>query len=235
MLGMSEKSYKLWIIHCFFSNYFDFELVIKKYYLSVLFFTLFLFSNCEVAMAQLPTNVLVGYHENWNTELLSQAHTNYNVINLAFALPKTTGPTGACMCDIIYTRPPGYATNAAFMAEIDALHAAGKKVILSLGGATGPIFLANPTDKATFISSVNAIFTTYSNKIDGIDLDLEGASMSMSSSALWTLAAPRPEQINLITAVQSIMATYLASTGKKMLLTMAIKVLCFHGKVLERG
>ncbi len=189
----------------------------------ILLFALIAVSS-GIAKAQLPANVLVGYHENWNTELLSQAHANYNVINLAFALPKTTGPTGACMCDIIYTLPPGYASAAAFMAEIDALHLAGKKVILSLGGATGPIFLANAADKLTFINSVNAIFATYSNKIDGLDLDLEGASMNNSSSAAWTMASPLPEQVNLITAIQSIMATYQTNTGKKMLLTMAPEV-----------
>ena len=188
-----------------------------------LFVLIFILATREVK-AQLPANVLVGYHENWNTELLSQAHANYNVINLAFALPKTTGPTGACRCDIIYTRPPGYASDAAFMAEIDALHALGKKVILSLGGATGPIYLGNATDRTTFINSVNAIFTQYSNKIDGIDLDLEGSSMSSISSALWTMAAPQPGQTNMVTAVQSIMATYLANTGKKMILTMAPEV-----------
>jgi chitinase len=189
----------------------------------VLFFALFLTAS-GLSNAQLPAKVLVGYHENWNSELLTQAHANYNVINLAFGVPKKTGPTGTCMCDMVYTRPPGYATNALFMADIDALHAAGKKVLLSIGGANDPIFLANATDKTTFINSMNAIFATYSNKIDGIDLDLEGASMKNSSSAAWTMSTPLPEQTNLITAIQSIMATYQTNTGKKMLLTMAPEV-----------
>ncbi len=179
-----------------------------------------------LSKAQLPANVLVGYHENWNSLSLIQtgAGTNYNVINLAFGLPKTTGSTGACMCDIVYALPPAYASIAAMVTDINTLHAAGKKVLLSLGGATGPIFLGNAADQTTFINSVNTIFTAYGNKIDGIDLDLEGASMNNSNSATWTMTSPLPEQTYLINAIQSIMATYQTVTGKKMLLTMAPEV-----------
>jgi chitinase len=182
--------------------------------------------------AQLPANVLVGYHENWSALSLIQtgAGLNYNVINLAFGLPITTGPTGACTCDIRYALPPAYGSIAAMNTDIDALHAAGKKVILSLGGATGPIILSNAANTTTFINSVNAIFAAYSYKIDGLDLDLETTSMT-SIASTWTMAAPAPEQTNMVTAIQSIAASYQTNhpTHNRMLLTMAPEVYYLNG------
>jgi chitinase len=194
---------------------------------ALLFIVLITFST--LSKAQLPANVLVGYHENWSALSLIQtgAGTNYNVIELAFGLPKTTGPTGACTCDIVYALPPAYASIAAMVTDINTLHAAGKKVLLSLGGATGPIFLANTTDQTTFISSVNAIFTAYGNVIDGLDLDLETTSMAFGTT--WTISSPAAAQTNMVTAIQSIMATYQTTNGKKMLLTAAPEVIYLMG------
>lgn len=179
--------------------------------------------------AQLPDKVLVGYHENWNTLKLSEIHQNYNVVCLAFALPVNAPAVGY---DIRYTIPFGYAgttaqKKAAFIADIDALHSEGKTVLLSIGGATGPIMLNNSTERDVFINSVNAILAEYDYKVDGIDLDLESSSMAFESS--WTISSPAAGQTNMVNAVKSIMENYQTVTGKKMILTAAPEVVYLMG------
>ena len=99
-------------------------------------------------------------------------------------------------------------------------------MLLSIGGANDPIFLANITDKTTFISSMLQIFLSYSFKFDGIDLDLETTSLNFGA---WTMSAPAAGQTNMVTAIQSIMSSYQTQTGKKMILTMAPECVYVHG------
>ena len=170
--------------------------------------------------AQLPSNVLVGYHENWNTLKLSQINSNYNVICLAFALP-----TSGTSYNMQYTLPAGYTSIAQMITDIDALHAQGKKVLLSIGGATAYVFLNNTTERDAFVTSINNIMAAYSYKIDGIDLDLEKnintGQNSMAFGSTWTMTAPAAGQTNMVNAVKNIMTNYQTQTGKKMLLTAA--------------
>ncbi len=178
------------------------------------------------AFAQLPTSdLLIGYHQNWSTLKLSQSHANYNVICLAFGLPG--GAPSGNTYNIQYTLPAGYTTVAQMQTDIDALHAAGKVVLLSIGGATGPIMINSAAQQTTFVNSINAIFTTYGNKIDGIDMDLETTSMAFGST--WTMTSPAPAQTYMVNAIKSIMATYLATNGKKMILTMAPETIYLMG------
>jgi chitinase len=173
--------------------------------------------------AQLPSNVLVGYHENWNTLKISQAHANYNVICLAFALPVNAPSVGY---DLRYTLPAGYSTVAQMKTDIDLVHSQGKVVLLSIGGATGPIMLTSAAQQTTFENSINTIFATYGNKIDGIDMDLETSSMAFGA---WTMSSPAAAQTRMVNAMKNVMATYQATNGKKMILTMAPEVIYLTG------
>lgn len=177
--------------------------------------------------AQLPSNVLVGYHENWNTLKLSQINSNYNVICLAFALPKA-GTT----YDMQYALPAGYTSISQMITDIDALHAQGKKVLLSIGGATAYIFLNNTTERDAFVNSIKNIFAAYSYKIDGIDLDLEkNINTGQNSMAFgsWTMSAPAAGQTNMINAVKNLSSAYLTQTGNKMLVTAAPEAVYLMG------
>jgi len=194
---------------------------------TILYFVFFI--SAYISVAQLPSNVLVGYHENWGTLKLSQIQSNYNVICLSFGLPVNYPAVGY---DIRYSIPTAYTgtsaqIKAAFMSDIDALHAAGKKVLLSIGGATGPVMLSTTAQRDVFISSVNLIFSDYNYKIDGIDLDLESSSMAFGSS--WTITSPAAGQTNMVNAVKSIMSNYQTQTGKKMLLTATPEVVYLMG------
>ncbi|MDB5273762.1 MAG: Chitinase [Chitinophagaceae bacterium] len=190
---------------------------------SVLFLLVYAF---KPAYAQLPTSdLLVGYHQNWSSLKLSQAHANYNVICLAFGLPG--GAPSGNTYNIQYALPAGYTTVAQMTTEIDALHAAGKVVLLSIGGATGPIMINSAAQQTIFENSITSIFTTYGNKIDGIDMDLETSSMAFGST--WTMTSPAPGQTYMVNGIKNIMATYLATNGKKMILTMAPEVIYLMG------
>lgn len=174
--------------------------------------------------AQLPSNVLVGYLENWNNLRMSQADSRYNVFCLAFAYDPPVNTVGY---DIQFTLPSGYANDAALMTDIDLMHSQGKRVLLSLGGATGLIRLNSLAERNTFISSINNIFTRFGNKLDGLDLDLEGASMAFGTT--WTITSPAAGQTYMVDAIKSIMATYQTTNGKKMILTAAPEVLYLMG------
>jgi chitinase len=196
----------------------------QAFYRIIIALLLIVMISAKPANAQLPSNVLVGYLENWNNLRMSQADSRYNVFCLAFAYDPPTWTLGY---DLQFTRPPGYATDAAMMTDIDLMHSQGKRVLLSIGGASGLIRLNSIAERDVFITSVNNIFTRFGNKIDGLDLDLEGASMAFGTT--WTITAPAPGQTYMIDAIKSIMATYLATNSKKMILTAAPEVLYLMG------
>jgi len=160
---------------------------------------------------------LVGYHHNWNDGsapyiALDQIDSRYTVMNLAF--PTTVGGTDY---DMAYTPCCGE-TQAGLISKIQTLQAAGVKVNMSIGGATVPIHLDNITEVNTFVSSMNNIINTYG--LDGVDIDLEGSSLSVTTGT--TIANPTDANIvNMISAIQQIMADYQITHGKKMFLSAA--------------
>jgi chitinase len=164
--------------------------------------------------AQMPSPAFVGYWETWGTMKLTAINPAYNVIDIAFAVTK-----GSSMYDMEMAAFSNY-TKAAFMTDIDALHAQKKVVILSIGGANDPVFLNSATEKATFVSSMTKILTDYGDKFDGIDIDLEAASIKQFAGT-WTMSSPVPQQQYLIDGIKQIMADYKTRTGKKLLLTFA--------------
>jgi chitinase len=192
--------------------------VLKSFFFKCFTVAILLLSTSKF-YAQLPDKVLVGYHENWRTMKLSEIHPNYNVIQLAFALPKS-GST----CDMFYTLPAGYSSISQMITDIDALHAQGKKVLLSIGGATAYIMLNNSAERDIFINSINNILASFQYKIDGIDLDLEkhmNTGQNSMAFGSWTMSSPAVGQTNMVNAVKAIMTNYQTQTGKKMLLTAA--------------
>jgi chitinase len=165
-------------------------------------------------MAQMPSPAFVGYWETWGTMKLTAINPAYNVIDIAFAVTK-----GSSMYDMEMASFSNY-TKSAFMTDMDALHAQKKVIILSIGGANDPVFLNSATEKNTFVTSMNKILTDYGDKFDGIDIDLEAASIKQFAGT-WTMASPVAQQQYLIDGIKQIMADYKTRTGKKLLLTMA--------------
>src|SRR5215813_11273151 len=121
----------------------------------------------------IPKHILIGYWANFPNSgqffPLRQVSSNYNVVNIAFGLPRSpTDPT------IQFEVPTQfYPTNQDFANDVATLQGQGRKVVLSIGGAAGGAFELNTdADRNTFVNSVFNLITTFG--FDGIDVDFEG-------------------------------------------------------------
>lgn len=179
--------------------------------------------------AQLPHPSLVGYWHNWHDPNAPYIHLNqiddrYNIIDVAFAIPQAG-------TDYDMTFNPDGISQSTFISQIQELQASGIKVLISIGGATAPIILDDINEKNIFISSMNSIIQTYG--FDGIDIDLEGSSVTVSGG---TIADPVDNKIiHLIDAINQMMSDYFNLNGKKMMLTMAPETAFVQGGIAAYG
>ncbi|GGJ49280.1 chitinase [Streptomyces brasiliensis] len=168
----------------------------------------------------LPTHALVGYlHATFANgsgyTRLADVPDNWDVIDLAFG-----EPTSATSGDIRFNRCPvsecpAVESDADFKAAIKADQAAGKKVLISIGGANGQVQLTTTAARDTFVSSVSNIIDTYG--LDGLDIDFEGHSLSLNANDTDFKNPTTPVVVNLISALKSLKAKY----GAKFVLSMA--------------
>lgn len=179
--------------------------------------TSFLFLLVNISLkAQLPNPALVGYWHNWmdvNAPYiqLDAIDNRYNVIEIAFAVPTST-------TDMTMLFTPDVVSQSTFITKVQTLQSNGKKVLLSIGGATTIIDLTTTVNKNAFISSMTSIINTYG--FDGIDIDIENGNSILITGG--TIAAPtNAAQVNLIDAIKQIMANYRTNHSQKLLLTMA--------------
>ena len=132
----------------------------------------------SVCAQSAPKRLLVGYWNNWgspNILQLAAVPEAYDVINVSFAVPTT--PNGATMQFEPFAA--AYPTNQGFIQDVALLQAAGKKVLISVGGANDPIVVDSAADAHAFASSMLQLITTYG--FDGIDIDLEGGSLMLQA------------------------------------------------------
>ena len=172
------------------------------------------FAISFTGIAQLPNPAIVGYWESWDGNKfvkLKDIDSRYNVIHVSFASGK-----GNLDYDLEFN-PPGSYTHSTFKSEIAALQAEGKKVFISIGGQNDNVMLDNLYEKTKFVSSVNAIVDNWG--FDGIDIDLEGASLSFDDIKMKNSTDLRLKY--MIDGIQEIMANHYTTHGKKLLLTMA--------------
>jgi chitinase len=174
---------------------------------------------------------LVGYWQNYVSGVtpnfaLDATDDRYGVVNVAFAVPKQ-----GTLYDMEFVPCCGY-TQAQFIAQIQVLQAAGKIVNVSIGGATDPVEIETAAERDIFVSSMSTILNTYG--FDGIDIDLEGSSISVSSSS--SIANPTDAKIiNLVDAFETILADYQATNGKKMFLSTAPETAFVQGGMSNWG
>ncbi|MEP7263699.1 MAG: glycosyl hydrolase family 18 protein [Bacteroidota bacterium] len=169
----------------------------------------------SLSKAQAPNPALIGYFQNWQDlnapyVPLDQVDSRYNIIDIAFAIPHAG-------TDYKMEFVPDQVSQATFISQIQTLQGQGRKIIISIGGATAPISLDNIAERDTFITTITTIINTYG--FDGIDIDFEGSSLSVSGG---TISAPADQPIiNLIDAIKQIMANFYATNNHRMILTMA--------------
>ena len=181
----------------------------------------------SIAAAQGPD--LVGYWHNWNDGNapyleLSQVDPRYTVVEVSFAVP-AVGST----YDMVFA--PAETAPATFLADVAALQAQGRKVLISIGGANATVHLDSDAERDQFVSSLLAILDTYG--FDGLDIDLEGASVAISGG---TIANPVDARIiRLIDAVNTIADTFQNTHGIPMMLTMAPETAYVQGGMSSFG
>ncbi|MER8046367.1 glycosyl hydrolase family 18 protein [Streptomyces sp. NPDC094032] len=168
----------------------------------------------------LPAHALVGYlHASFANgsgyTRMADVPDSWDVINLAFGEPTsvTSGDIRFSLCPA--TECPGVESAADFKAAIKAKQAAGKKVLISIGGQNGQVQLSTTAARDTFVSSVSKIIDEYG--LDGLDIDFEGHSLSLQTGDTDFRNPTSPVIVNLISAVKTLKAKY----GTKFVLTMA--------------
>lgn len=168
----------------------------------------------------LPPHALVGYlHASFANGAgytrLADVPDSWDVIDLAFG-----EPTSATSGDIRFTRCPvtdcpNVESDADFKAAIKAKQAAGKKVLISIGGQNGQVQLTTTAARDTFVTSVSKIIDTYG--LDGLDIDFEGHSLSLNADDTDFRNPKTPVIVNLISALKTLKAKY----GSGFVLSMA--------------
>ncbi|MER8035957.1 chitinase [Streptomyces hydrogenans] len=169
---------------------------------------------------ELPARALVGYlHASFANgsgyTRMADVPDSWDVINLAFGEPTsvTSGDIRFKLCPV--AECPNVESEADFKTAIKAKQAAGKKVLISIGGQNGQVQLATTAARDTFVSSVSKIIDDYG--LDGLDIDFEGHSLSLQTGDTDFRSPTSPVIVNLIQAVKTLKAKY----GAKFVLTMA--------------
>ncbi|MCB9831833.1 MAG: chitinase [Planctomycetes bacterium] len=182
------------------------------------------------APAQAPARpLLIGYWHNWgnspNSLTLAQVPSEYDVINASFAVPSVPG--GASM--VFAPDPQLYPQAAAFDGDLQALRAQGRKVLISIGGANGPVHLDTAADQAAFVSSMLGILAAHA--FDGLDIDLEGSSLLLAAGDFDFRTPTSPRVVNFIAAINQI----LAAQPPGFLLTAAPETATLQGAAAAYG
>ncbi|MFB7910428.1 chitinase [Kitasatospora sp. NPDC056076] len=155
----------------------------------------------------LPKHVLTGYWQNFDNgatvQRISDVPAAYDIIAVAFAdATATRGGLGFTLDPALSTKLGGY-TDAQFKADIAAKRAAGKRVVLSVGGQNGTVWVGDSASAATFADTAWALLQNYG--FDGIDIDLEnGIDSTYMGQALHSLAARAGSGFVLTMAPQTI-------------------------------
>ncbi|RLU80846.1 chitinase [Streptomyces griseocarneus] len=149
-----------------------------------------------------PKHAVTGYWQNFNNgatvQKISDVQSQYDIIAVAFAdATSTPGAVG-------FTLDPalGY-SEAAFKADIAAKQAAGKSVIISIGGERGTVGVNDSASAENFANSVYALMQKYG--FNGVDIDLEnGLNPTYMTQALRSLSAKAGSKLVITMAPQTI-------------------------------
>ncbi|MEU2226351.1 glycoside hydrolase family 18 protein [Streptomyces sp. NPDC018347] len=152
----------------------------------------------------LPKHAVTGYWQNFDNgatvQKLSDVPAAYDIIAVAFA--DSTSTPGAVSFNLDSAGLGGYTVDQ-FKADIKAKQAAGKKVVISIGGEKGTVSVNDAGSAANFANSVYSLMQTYG--FDGVDIDLEnGLNPTYMTQALRSLSAKAGPSLIITMAPQTI-------------------------------
>ena len=152
----------------------------------------------------LPRHAVTGYWQNFNNgaavQKISDVPDQYDIIAVAFA--DATGTPGAVTFNLDSAGLNGYTVDQ-FRADVRAKQAAGKKVVISVGGEKGTVTVNDAASATNFANSVYAVMQEYG--FDGVDIDLEnGLNPTYMTQALRALSAKAGPSMILTMAPQTI-------------------------------
>lgn len=152
----------------------------------------------------LPRHAVTGYWQNFNNgaavQRISDVSAQYDIIAVSFA--DATGTPGAVTFNLDTAGLNGYTVDQ-FKADVRAKQAAGKKVIISVGGEKGTVSVNDSASATAFANSVYALMQEYG--FDGVDIDLEnGLNATYMTQALRALSAKAGPSMILTMAPQTI-------------------------------
>ncbi|MFJ8869618.1 chitinase [Streptomyces sp. NPDC102473] len=151
-----------------------------------------------------PKHAVTGYWQNFNNgatvQKLSDVPANYDIIAVSFA--DATATPGAVTFNLDSAGLNGY-TTAQFKADIKAKQAAGKNVIISVGGEKGSVAVNSDASATAFADSVYALIQEYG--FNGVDIDLEnGLNATYMTKALRSLSSKAGSGLVITMAPQTI-------------------------------
>jgi chitinase len=151
-----------------------------------------------------PKHAVTGYWQNFDNgatvQKLADVQPQYDIIAVAFADATTT--PGAVAFTLDSAGLGGYTVDQ-FKADVKAKQAAGKKVVISVGGERGAVSVNDSASAANFANSVYSLMQAYG--FDGVDIDLEnGLNATYMTQALRALSAKAGPSLVLSMAPQTI-------------------------------
>ncbi|MEV0779058.1 chitinase [Streptomyces sp. NPDC050433] len=158
----------------------------------------------DPAPAAVPAHAVTGYWQNFNNgaavQTLAQVQDDYDIIAVAFA--DATGTPGQVDFTLDSAGLGGY-TDEQFKADVAAKQAAGKSVIISIGGEKGTVSINDEASANAFATSVSSLMDEYG--FDGVDIDLEnGLNSTYMTQALKSIAGQAGPDFVLTMAPQTI-------------------------------
>ncbi|MFF5389083.1 MULTISPECIES: chitinase [unclassified Streptomyces] len=150
-----------------------------------------------------PKHAVTGYWQNFDNgaakQKLRDVQAAYDIIAVSFA-DSTTTPG-----QITFNLDPavGYSSVAEFKSDVAAKKAAGKSVIISVGGEKGNVTINSDASATAFADSTYALMQEYG--FNGVDIDLEhGINSTYLTKALRQLSAKAGSGLVLTMAPQTI-------------------------------
>ncbi|KIZ14353.1 chitinase [Streptomyces natalensis] len=141
-----------------------------------------------------PKHAVTGYWQNFDNgatvQKLKDVDDAYDIIAVSFA--DATGRPGAV--DFHLDPAVGYGSVDDFTADIKAKQAAGKSVVLSIGGEKGAVSVSDDASAKNFADSVGKLMDAYG--FNGVDIDLEnGLNSTYMTQALKALHAAHSDVV----------------------------------------